>query len=119
MQSQKSWSPGLGRVIRLVKCFLLGQVIVPPSWIVKVPRKGSFKSSLKTSPNKKKKKGIGKTEKIDEAECEDDAGVVQVRVKRDDPCFRLSFNRPFFQCRDPQMGSIMPSFPAYKFYLCP
>ena len=62
-------------------------MIVPPSWIVKVPRKGSFKSSLKTSPNKKKKKGIGKTEKIDEAECEDDAGVVQVRVKRDDACF--------------------------------
>jgi len=38
---------------------------VPPSWIVKVPRKGSFKSSLKTSPNKKKKKGI---KRIDEAE---------------------------------------------------
>ena len=26
--------------------------IVPPSWIVKRPRKGSFKSSLKNSPNK-------------------------------------------------------------------
>lgn len=33
-------------------------MIVPPSWIVKVPRKGSFKSSLKTSPSKRKKKGI-------------------------------------------------------------
>ena len=30
------------------------QVIVPPSWIVKLPRKGSFKSSLKCSPNKYK-----------------------------------------------------------------
>ena len=30
------------------------QVIVPPSWIVKLPRKGSFKSSLKYSPNKTK-----------------------------------------------------------------
>ncbi|XP_040570134.1 eye-specific diacylglycerol kinase [Lepeophtheirus salmonis] len=27
-------------------------VIVPPSWIVKLPRKGSFKSSLKNSPKK-------------------------------------------------------------------
>ena len=32
---------------------------MPPSWIVKVPRKSSFKSSLKNSPNKKKKKKIG------------------------------------------------------------
>lgn len=30
------------------------KVIVPPSWIVKLPRKGSFKSSLKCSPNKYK-----------------------------------------------------------------
>lgn len=29
-------------------------VIVPPSWIVKLPRKGSFKSSLRKSPQKKK-----------------------------------------------------------------
>ena len=29
-------------------------MIVPPSWIVKLPRKGSFKSSLKCSPNKYK-----------------------------------------------------------------
>ena len=36
--------------------FLFFQLIVPPSWIVKVPRKSSFKSSLKNSPNKKKKK---------------------------------------------------------------
>ena len=36
------------------------QLIVPPSWIVKVPRKSSFKSSLKNSPNKKKhKKKVG------------------------------------------------------------
>ncbi|XP_045534039.1 eye-specific diacylglycerol kinase-like isoform X2 [Papilio machaon] len=35
-------------------------IIVPPSWIVKLPRKGSFKSSLRKSPKKKsasKKKG--------------------------------------------------------------
>ena len=36
--------------------FSFFQLIVPPSWIVKVPRKSSFKSSLKNSPNKKKKK---------------------------------------------------------------
>ncbi|GAB1864641.1 Diacylglycerol kinase [Camponotus japonicus] len=29
-------------------------IIVPPSWIVKLPRKGSFKSSLRRSPRKKK-----------------------------------------------------------------
>ncbi|XP_014488535.1 PREDICTED: eye-specific diacylglycerol kinase [Dinoponera quadriceps] len=29
-------------------------IIVPPSWIVKLPRKGTFKSSLKKSPRKKK-----------------------------------------------------------------
>ncbi|XP_059617660.1 eye-specific diacylglycerol kinase [Phlebotomus argentipes] len=28
-------------------------IIVPPSWIVKLPRKGSFKSSLRKSPRKK------------------------------------------------------------------
>ncbi|KAI8440321.1 hypothetical protein MSG28_001665 [Choristoneura fumiferana] len=35
-------------------------IIVPPSWIVKLPRRGSFKSSLRKSPKKKnasKKKG--------------------------------------------------------------
>lgn len=29
-------------------------IVVPPSWIVKLPRKGSFKSSLRRSPRKKK-----------------------------------------------------------------
>lgn len=29
-------------------------IVVPPSWIVKLPRKGSFKSSLRKSPRKKK-----------------------------------------------------------------
>lgn len=28
-------------------------IIVPPSWIVKLPRKGNFKSSLRKSPKKK------------------------------------------------------------------
>lgn len=32
-------------------------IIVPPSWIVKLPRKGSFKSSLRRSPRKKKSSG--------------------------------------------------------------
>ena len=36
--------------------FFCQKLIVPPSWIVKVPRKNSFKSSLKNSPNKKKNK---------------------------------------------------------------
>jgi diacylglycerol kinase (ATP) len=29
------------------------RIIVPPSWIVKLPRKGSFKSSLRKTPKKK------------------------------------------------------------------
>jgi len=61
----------------ILRLYFYEQVIVPPSWIVKVPRKGSFKSSLKTSPNKKKKKG-GKPEKIDEGDVNDEDAVVQV-----------------------------------------
>ncbi|XP_065205629.1 eye-specific diacylglycerol kinase-like isoform X2 [Planococcus citri] len=41
-------------------------IIVPPSWIVKLPRKGSFKSSLRKSPKKKqssKRKNKEKSEK--------------------------------------------------------
>lgn len=34
-------------------------IIVPPSWIVKLPRKGSFKSSLRKSPRRKKAGGGG------------------------------------------------------------
>ena len=44
---------------------------MPSSWIVKVPRKSSFKSSLKNSPNKKKKKKVGNGPAINEEE--DDA----------------------------------------------
>lgn len=29
-------------------------IVVPPTWIVKLPRKGSFKSSLRRSPRRKK-----------------------------------------------------------------
>lgn len=28
-------------------------IVVPPSWIIKLPRKGSFKSSLRKTPRKK------------------------------------------------------------------
>ncbi|XP_046665823.1 eye-specific diacylglycerol kinase isoform X2 [Homalodisca vitripennis] len=41
-------------------------IIVPPSWIVKLPRRGSFKSSLRKSPKKKpssKKRSKEKVEK--------------------------------------------------------
>lgn len=41
----------------------LGQfakVVVPPSWIVKRPRKGSFKSSLKNSPNRNNRRKGGR-----------------------------------------------------------
>ncbi|KAI5732750.1 hypothetical protein M8J76_003712 [Diaphorina citri] len=41
-------------------------IIVPPSWIVKLPRRGSFKSSLRKSPKKKnssKKRSKEKNEK--------------------------------------------------------
>lgn len=31
-------------------------IVVPPSWIVKLPRKGNFKSSLRKTPQKKKSK---------------------------------------------------------------
>lgn len=40
----------------LINLFLSGvhnNIIVPPSWIVKLPRKGSFKSSLRKVPKKK------------------------------------------------------------------
>ena len=39
--------------VKMILLFFF-KLIVPPSWIVKVPRKSSFKSSLKNSPNKKK-----------------------------------------------------------------
>lgn len=41
-------------------------IIVPPSWIVKLPRRGSFKSSLRKSPKKRastKRKGRDKNDK--------------------------------------------------------
>uniref|UniRef100_A0A6A7FXB6 Diacylglycerol kinase n=4 Tax=Hirondellea gigas TaxID=1518452 RepID=A0A6A7FXB6_9CRUS len=45
---------------------LHSSIIVPPSWIVKLPRRGSFKSSLRKSPKKrssKKNKSREKSEK--------------------------------------------------------
>ena len=51
----------------IVSVFL--QIIVPPSWIVKVPTSQSFKSSLKASPLKAKN---GKTFKVMENQ-EDDS----------------------------------------------
>lgn len=33
-------------------CIICSGVIIPPSWIVKLPRKGSFKSSIRHSPKK-------------------------------------------------------------------
>ncbi|XP_069978363.1 diacylglycerol kinase zeta isoform X14 [Penaeus vannamei] len=45
---------------------LHSSIIVPPSWIVKLPRRGSFKSSLRKSPKKRastKRKGRDKNEK--------------------------------------------------------
>ncbi|XP_012279968.1 eye-specific diacylglycerol kinase isoform X2 [Orussus abietinus] len=41
-------------------------IVVPPSWIVKLPRKGSFKSSLRKSPRRK-----GTSKKAKEKEKED------------------------------------------------
>ncbi|KAG7187964.1 hypothetical protein KM043_013924 [Ampulex compressa] len=38
-------------------------IVVPPSWIVKLPKDGRFKSSLKKSPKKKKKASKGDNEK--------------------------------------------------------
>ncbi|XP_076249554.1 retinal degeneration A isoform X2 [Calliopsis andreniformis] len=47
-------------------------IIVPPSWIVKLPRKGSFKSSLRKSPRKKKSGESRKKSKKDDKEKEQD-----------------------------------------------
>lgn len=43
-------------------------IIVPPSWIVKLPRKGSFKSSLR-KPVKKKSSSKKKNKEKDDKEC--------------------------------------------------
>lgn len=52
-------------------CFNLGKIgefcemgphrgiVVPPSWIVKLPRRGSFKSSLRKSPKRKRGQPVG------------------------------------------------------------
>lgn len=39
-------------------------IIVPPSWIVKLPRRGSFKSSLRKSPKKKNSSKKRSKEKV-------------------------------------------------------
>lgn len=49
-------------------------IVVPPSWIVKLPRRGSFKSSLRKSP---KKKGSSKKKTKDKAEKEPRAFVIK------------------------------------------
>ncbi|XP_052122101.1 eye-specific diacylglycerol kinase isoform X3 [Frankliniella occidentalis] len=49
-------------------------IVVPPSWIVKLPRRGSFKSSLRKSP---KKKGSSKKKSKEKAEKEPRAFVIK------------------------------------------
>ncbi|XP_011156353.1 eye-specific diacylglycerol kinase isoform X2 [Solenopsis invicta] len=46
-------------------------IIVPPSWIVKLPRKGSFRSSLRRSPRRKKSDGSSYRRKSKEKEKEE------------------------------------------------
>ncbi|XP_076664280.1 retinal degeneration A isoform X3 [Andrena cerasifolii] len=53
-------------------------IIVPPSWIVKLPRKGSFKSSLRKSPRKKKSGESRKKSKDKEKEQDKDQGKLWV-----------------------------------------
>lgn len=61
-------------------------IVVPPSWIVKLPRKGSFKSSLRRSPRRKKdgssyrrkSKEKDKEEKEKEKEKEKDQGEMWI-----------------------------------------
>jgi len=43
-------------------------VIIPPSWVIKLPRKGSFKSSLKNSPKKGSEPRASVQQKGDRAE---------------------------------------------------
>lgn len=61
MQLQKSLNCNYEYIfIDYIFLGLQSNIIVPPSWIVKLPRRGSFKSSLRKSPKKKsasKKKG--------------------------------------------------------------
>ncbi|XP_043261188.1 eye-specific diacylglycerol kinase isoform X1 [Colletes gigas] len=54
-------------------------IIVPPSWIVKLPRKGSFKSSLRKSPRKKKSGEGRKKSKDKDKEQEKDQGLWVVK----------------------------------------
>ncbi|XP_012537142.1 eye-specific diacylglycerol kinase isoform X3 [Monomorium pharaonis] len=46
-------------------------IVVPPSWIVKLPRKGSFRSSLRRSPRRKKSDGSSYRRKNKEKEKEE------------------------------------------------
>ena len=75
------------------------KVIVPPSWIIKLPRKGSFKSSLKNSPKKcaggmafvsgvtKKQVGTQLSRMASIHEC--DQTQVKGKGSRDQPSFLL------------------------------
>lgn len=49
-----------------------GNIVVPPSWIVKLPRKGSFKSSLRKSPRRKKGGGDSRRKPKDKDKDKDD-----------------------------------------------
>ncbi|XP_069978351.1 diacylglycerol kinase zeta isoform X3 [Penaeus vannamei] len=54
---------------------LHSSIIVPPSWIVKLPRRGSFKSSLRKSPKKRastKRKGRDKEDGEDKEETDEE-----------------------------------------------
>lgn len=77
-------------VEKIGECCDLGShasIIVPPAWIVKLPRKGTFKSSLKKSPRKKRSGNSGTpvdqrrkkdTETEDEKEKEKNQGLLWI-----------------------------------------
>lgn len=58
------------------------KIIIPPSWIIKLPRKGSFKSSLKNSPKKC-------TESLTFVANVNRRGVRGIKTTRDHPTFML------------------------------
>ncbi|KAI9559723.1 hypothetical protein GHT06_013728 [Daphnia sinensis] len=92
-------------------CSLAHQtVIVPPSWIVKLPARENFKSSLRKSPRSKKDRGssrrskrVGGVDKPDQAEKETYAGNGSLRAFVVKP-IPMAGSRPIIVFLNPKSG---------------
>ncbi|XP_045030241.1 diacylglycerol kinase zeta isoform X3 [Daphnia magna] len=92
-------------------CSLANQtVIVPPSWIVKLPARENFKSSLRKSPRSKKDRGssrrskrVGSVEKPDQAEKESYTGNGSLRAFVVKP-IPMAGSRPIIVFLNPKSG---------------